>query len=250
MEKITSKDNAKIKKLKKLQLAKYREEFRLFVVENYKTITDAAASGYMPKELYGTEEFFSDYRETFGIEACVVDEKTFASFSSLETPSGVAAVFEKKVASEVVGEHVLYLNGIADPGNLGTIIRSALAFGVKDIVVDEKCADVFSPKTVSAAKDAIFKVRILEDNKKHIFNSLHKNRTIISAALHTSGKAPHAIFKPQTRYCLVVGNEGRGIDADILDASHEYCTIPMSGEIESLNAATAASILLYELSQS
>ena len=140
---------------------------------------------------------------------------------------------------------VIYLNGINDPGNMGTILRSALAFNFVNIVLDKNCVDIYNQKTINAAKDAIFKLNIIKDEKG---NWLDKNKLPIYI---TSSHSELILdkFKPAKEFCLVLGNESHGVDKKITKLAKANLKIEISSKIESLNVAVAASILFYELKQ-
>jgi len=260
---ITSKDNPKIKFLKQLGQAKYRDKSGKFLVENAVIIADAAEGGIYYEALFATKNFITRNKEKFKYifetgkagEYYLMDEKINRSFTSLDTAPGIAAVYSKKPEQIDFSSPVIYLNGISDPGNLGTILRSALAFGLKNIVVDEKCADIYNYKTIQAAKDAIFKLDIVLDKDREFFVKLKKMSVqgggpasgwpIFATRLERSDTLD--ILKNKKLFCLVLGSESHGVDKKIEDLSDGFIRIPMSGEIESLNVASAAAIVFYEI---
>jgi TrmH family RNA methyltransferase len=166
------------------------------------------------------------------------------SYSNLDTPSGITAIYNIKT-KKINKDSALYLNGISDPGNLGTIMRSALAFGFINLVLDKNCVDIYNPKVISAAKDAIFKLNIIEDQTG---NWLKNNKLPLYATSSHIG-VDLAKFKPAKAFCLVLGSESHGISPEILKLADKTIKIEISSKIESLNVATAAAILLYELRQ-
>ncbi len=249
MKRITSKNNEKIKELKKLGRKKYRDKLGLFVVENWKIVLDARVK---PKSLFVTSEFLEDHRdeiERIGTKVYEIDIKLNKAFSSLETPPGIAAVYHTKppFSSPLKrGEsQVIYLNGISDPGNLGTILRSALAFDLTDMVVDESCADIYNPKTIQAAKDAIFKLNISFDEHGQLLRDLKEAMPIIATTLDDAD--PIENLKKHDKFCLVLGSESHGVDQDILKAADHLVKIDMGEQIESLNVAAAAAIIFHEI---
>ncbi len=260
--KITGKDNPKIKFLKQLGQKKYREETGKFLVENAVIIADAAKAGIVFDSLFATRDFIGKNREKFDLiinksgakEYYLIDEKINKSFSGLETAPGIAAVYQKPEHKIDYNVPIIYLNAINDPGNLGTILRSALAFGLKNIVVDEKCADIYNPKTINAAKDAIFKLDIAFDKDKKFLINLKKKPIgsepvldwpIFSTRLEKS--AGLEILKGKKLFCLVLGSEAHGVDKEIQAISDGFIRLETSGEIESLNVASAAAIFFYEI---
>ncbi len=252
MKTIESKDNKKIKLLKKLKLKKYREKHNKFFVENFNIIKDALETEKF-SSLYVTENFINKHSKSSGWRAIleksggcyVISEKLNKSFSELDTPSGICAVYARAKEKIDFNSPIVYLNNINDPGNLGTILRSALAFNFKNIVVDEGCADLYNAKTVNAAKDSIFKLNIARDKDLKIFKKIKERMMVFTTRLE-SGEGV-SVLKNNKLLCVVFGSEGGGVSEEILEMSDKFIKIKMVGEIESLNVAVAASIIFYEL---
>lgn len=250
---ITSKDNEKIKFLKKLKKSKYRDQYAKFFVENATIIADAAKSGFVFESLFATKNFIEKNREKFDAflksagasEYYIIDEKVNESFSDLETAPGIAAIYAKPERKIDFTAPIVYLNGINDPGNLGTILRSALAFNLKNIVVDEYSADVFNYKTIQAARDAIFKVNLEFDTELSLLSKIKQAMKIFSTRLEESEDI--GILKSEKLFCLVLGSETRGVDKKIRDMSSHFLKIEMGSGVESLNVASAAAIIFYEI---
>lgn len=251
MQKIISTDNEKIKFLKKLGDKKVRDISGQFLVENLIIISDAMRAGFMPAQLFVSEELLekADERIDKIVEKFpdhfVIDEKVNKYFSSLSTPSGISAIFEKKENSINFDNILVYLNAINDPGNLGTILRTAVAFGLKNIVVDEKCADIYNAKTISAAKDAIFKLNIAKDENLKIFGEIKKVMPIFVTSL--KGEVMDSKIFQKEKFCLVLGNEANGVEEKIIMLADKKVKISQSREIESLNVAVAAGILFEKI---
>jgi len=251
--KITSKDNEKIKLLKKLKQSKYRNEFSRFFVENAVIICDALKAGVFFESLFVTPSFVQKNGDKFKFileksqarNYYLIDEKINKSFSDLETPPGICAVYLKREKKIDPNKPVIYLNAINDPGNAGTILRSALAFGLKNIVVDEKCADIYNHKAINAAKDAVFKLNIETDKDMAALSEIKKRMKVFSTRLEESDSVD--ILRRESVFCLVLGSESHGVSPEIQKISDGFIRIDMSGEIESLNVASAAAILFYEI---
>jgi len=250
---ITSKDNAKIKTLRQLGQKKYRDKSGKFLVENAVIIRDATNAGIFFDTIFITEDFLEKNRAIFDLianktkmtEYYLIDEKINGSFSSMDTPPGIAAVYSKPENKIDLAKPAIYLNSINDPGNVGTILRSALAFDLKNIVIDEHSADVYNPKTISAAKDAIFKLNIEFDKDLKILKDIKKKMPVIATRLEKSDRLD--ILKKQKLFCIVLGSESHGVDKTIRDISDNFIRIPMSDKIESLNVAASAAIIFYEI---
>jgi len=247
---ISSAQNKQIKTLEKLNAKKYREELGQFIVENLVIILDALKSGHDFVALFVTAEFYGKHVEQINYlqknSACsnfyLIDSKINKFYSNLDTPSGITAVYN--INDKILDKtSVICLNGVSDPGNLGTIMRSALAFGFTNLVLDGTCVDVYNPKVVGAAKDAIFKLNIIIDKD----GAWLKNNKLPLYVTSSHQGLSLAKFKPAKSFCLVLGSESHGVDPALTKKADQAIKIEMSDEIESLNVATAAAILFYEL---
>jgi TrmH family RNA methyltransferase len=251
LEIISSSQNTQIKLLGKLGQKKYRQQLGQFMVENLAIIHDALTGGHDFKSIFVTQEFIASRPEKFAYlqahSACaqwyVVDQKLNKQYSQLETPSGITAVYDIQESILTLGQSVIYLNGISDPGNLGTILRTALAFGFENVVMDETCVDVLNYKTINAAKDAFFKLNIIEDREV----AWLKRTSLPIYAANSDGGVALAQFQPEAVFCLVLGSESHGVSEEILKLSQASVKIEISDQMESLNVAMAAGILLYAL---
>ena len=253
LKNISSRENEKIKELIKLSSKKYRYKLNKYKIENLAIIFDALKSGHVFEALFVTENFIQNYQEKMDYfqknaeksQLFVISGDLNKACSELETPSGIIAVYGMEEFGWKDAAPVIYLNGINDPGNLGTILRTALAFDFKNIILDEKCADIYNAKTLNAAKDAIFKLNIREDNG---FEWLRENKGAVHIyAADSNGGEPLAEFKAEKPFVLVLGSESHGIDSNILEIAEERVKIEISEEMESLNVAVAGAIIMYGL---
>ncbi|MBT4277926.1 RNA methyltransferase [Candidatus Falkowbacteria bacterium] len=251
--KITSKDNEKIKFLKKLNQKKYREEYSKFFIENLKIIKDAVKAGFIFEDLFVTEEFVEKNQKEFevilsksGVEKYyIINTIVNKSFSNLDTLSGICAVYKKIDKKINYNKPIVYLNNISDPGNLGTILRSALAFDIENIVLDENCVDLYNYKTLSAARGSIFKLNIEFDENLKVLKKIKKKMKVFSTNVR-KGKDVDTLDKEKT-FCIVLGSEARGVDKNIQEISDDFIKIKTSNKIESLNVATSAGIIFYKI---
>ncbi|MFH1326389.1 MAG: RNA methyltransferase [Candidatus Falkowbacteria bacterium] len=247
---INSLQNNQIKLLEKLNSKKYRQEFKQFTVENLTIILDALKDGYDFQSLFVTEEFASKHEEKLAFlqknsnsqNFYLIDSKLNKAYSNLSTPSGITAIYDIK-EKKLDKKSVIYLNGINDPGNLGSIMRIALAFDFLNLVLDKNCVDIYNPKVINASKDAIFKLNIIEDKSGKWF----KNNKLPIYSTSSRIGVNLSELKPEKSYCLVLGNESHGVSPEIIKLSKESIKIEISNKIESLNVATVAAILFYEL---
>lgn len=250
LETISSLQNSHLKLLKKLALKKYRLEYQQFTVENLKIIIDALRSGYDFETLFVTAEFmtrnldkFQFLQENSKANYYVIDEMMSAHFSQLDTPSGITAIYKISENQKISNDSVVYLNSIADPGNLGTIMRTALAFNFKNIILGENCVDVYNAKTIAAAKNSFFMLNLLED-KKGDWIRANKLPVYVTSS---HGDADLETFKADAKFCLVLGNESHGVSEEINNLAVKKIKIDISDNIESLNVSVAAAILFYKL---
>ena len=249
---IESKENKKIKELNKLKLKKYRQARGRFVVENWKIIQDAFESGIFFEELFVTKDFLAKNKEALSTmlgqeqTVFVVTPNIEKSLSLLDSPQGIRAVYKKETKTLDLNKDVVYLNNINDPGNLGTILRSALAFGLENIVLDEGCVDVYNSKTIQAAKDAIFKLNIVFDKGREVFEKIKENNFNIYVTNVEKGQSLEEIFGASQKRCIVLGNESRGVEAVLEKEATKLINIKTTSNIESLNVAISAGIIFYE----
>ena len=249
-KKISSVQNDRIKELLKLRSAKNRRLAGRFIVENLAIISDSFADGYFFEALFVTEEFAAKNQELLEklatgasrAEFFLITEKINQAYSELSTPSGITGVY--KINNHRLADgRVVYLDGISDPGNLGTIMRSALAFGWENLVLSQDCVDPYNAKTVSAAKDAIFKIRLLEDRE----GGWLKKTSLPLYATDVRTGTELKKFKPAEKFCLVLGSESHGVSPEIMKRAAQKINIATFDKIESLNVAAAAAIIFYEL---
>ncbi len=233
MEIIISEENKLYKKACKLKLKKYRDLCGEYLIEGLRGVVDTP------------DEYIKIIFVLNGSVDCrlnkeklvYLSDKLMKNLSMTDSSSGVIAIASKALQSDFVSDYVLYLDRIRDPGNMGTIIRTAVAAGY-EIVCDD-CVDVYNSKVVRSCVSALSKARL------HIGNFIdilaEKGYNIIGAALGGSNVFESA---KQKKLCLVIGNEANGIRNEILDKCNSICTIPMN-DMESLNASVSAGILMY-----
>ena len=236
---ITSKSNPIIKDIIKLQSdKKFRTAEKSYIVEGIKPVKECIAAGGNIKKIFCTEELSDTFN---GAQA--VSESVFKAISSEKTPQGVLAIvnlLENKI--QPPENSCILLDRLQDPGNLGTIIRTANAAGYSEIYAIN-CTDAYSPKAVRASMSGIFFVKVYTGNCEEILSAL-EGVPLISADM--SGED---IFKfiPPEKFCLCIGNEGGGLSPEIKEKSQYNVKIPMQETCESLNAAVSAGIAMYQL---
>ena len=235
---ITSRSNQLVKKLASLSDKKFRREYGEYLVEGIKPVRECIAAGGQVANIVCTPKHEGAFEG-----AVVVSEDVFKFISSEKTPQGVIACVKLPENSlcKPVGACLL-LDRLQDPGNVGTIIRTANAAGFEDIYLVD-CADPFSPKAVRASMSGIFFVNAMCCTLSEALSAL-EGTPIITADM--DGENIFA-FTPPKKFCLCIGNEGRGVSDSIREASRYAVSIPMRKSCESLNAAVSAAIAMYTL---
>ena len=237
---ITSLDNKKIKDVVKLQNKKYRDLTNTFVVETTHLVEEAEKAGIV-KELFLVEDEFVDRDDTYFITKDIMKK-----ISSMESPSNVLAVCEKSNSKEIIGSKILLLDEIQDPGNLGTIIRSSVAFGVTTIILSNDTVDLYNPKVIRASEGMFCHINIITMDLEEAIKEIKDKGIKIYGTNVVNGKEVNTI-SDKSSYALVMGNEGNGVKKHIQELCDENLYIPMNESCESLNVGVACSILLYEL---
>jgi TrmH family RNA methyltransferase len=239
---ITSSNNDRIKELKKLKDRKYRDEQGLFLVEGEHLITEAYKSGCLI-EILLLENISID----IDVKQTIITMSIMKELSSLTTPPTMIGICKKIISQYFLGNKIMMLDSIQDPGNLGTIIRSAVAFNIDTIVLGEGCVDIYNPKVLRATQGLIFHQNIIEDNLYNLINKL-KNDNYHILGTRVDGGTSLKQFKKLDKFAIIMGNEGHGTSEYIEALCDDFIYIEMNDACESLNVAVAASIILYELS--
>lgn len=237
----SSLDNKKIKDIKKLNEKKYRDEVGLFLVEGEHLVKEAYDTGYL---LYTIA--LDGITPLIDKDTVYVTDKVMKYLSGLDTYPALMGVCKKK-NDTLKGQHLLLLDDVQDPGNLGTIIRSASAFDIDTIVISLKSADIYNPKVVRATQGLLFHTNIIVSPLEELIIKLKEDGyTILGTKV--DGGVPIKTIEVSS-YALIMGNEGSGVSKHILDLCDIYAYIPINDKCESLNVGVATGIILYELSR-
>ncbi|WP_338113615.1 RNA methyltransferase [Oceanobacillus jeddahense] len=242
---ITSVKNEKIKTLKKLHQRKYRKQTNTFLIEGTHLIEEALVSNWVTKEIIISEEV-SVPEAADNVPIIKVTEQVFKELSFTASPQGIMAVVEMKKEDEVSGEVIVLLDAIQDPGNLGTIIRTADAAGTEGIILGDGCVDLYNDKVIRATQGSIFHLPIMHADVEEAAARLKEaDYNIWATALEKAENYKELSIPPKT--AIIFGNEGAGVKESLLETADERVTIPILGKAESLNVSIAAGILLYYL---
>ena len=240
---ITSLDNDRIKGYIKLKDRKNRKKTNTFIVEGMHSVLEAYKKG-MVVELILKE----DISLPLDVPYVYVTEEIIKKISDAVSPPDVLALCKMANDNVVLGEKILLLDGIQDPGNLGTIIRSAVAFNVDTICLSPDTVDIYNPKVLRSTQGMIFHTNIIIKSLKEIISMLKERDIPIYGTRVDYGIDVSTLReKDRKKYALVMGNEGNGVSEEILDMCDEYIYISMNPDVESLNVGVATSIILYEL---
>ncbi|MFC1226277.1 TrmH family RNA methyltransferase [Pedobacter sp. BG31] len=234
--------------IKSLHQKKYRKEHGLFIVEGIKSIQEFFQSSYQIHTIfYNSEQYHLLPKLPANINLFEVKNAELEKISTLQTPQGFLALVHipknKELAlKELKNQFTLVLDGIQDPGNMGTIIRTADWFGFKNIICSPDCVEIFNPKTVQATMGSLARINIheadlpalLENNTLPVFGALLDGESIYKTQWGTEG-------------LVILGNEGKGISAEVIKKINKPVTIPRVGAAESLNVAVSAAIFCAEL---
>ena len=240
---ISAKSNEKIKALRSLAQKKYRRERGEYLVEGVKMVREAILSGQDVRLIAGIPEVLSLLPPTTA-ERVAVTREVYESFSAEVSPQGVAAAV--RLPSRFMASpqgNALFLDGISDPGNLGTMIRTAVAANFRDIYLAD-CADPFSPKAVRSSMSGIYFARLYEGGANELLQYL--DLPLIAADM--KGEDLFS-FRPPKRFAVAVGSEANGLSDEVRARATHTVSIPMQAETESLNAAVSAGIMMYVLSR-
>lgn len=256
MEKITGKNNDIIKGVKKLlSSSKQRKADGLFVLEGARLVFDVLNSFFDVKYFFITESAFDKYKSTAeqmidkSESSFLISEEIANKLSETKNSQGVFAVCKIKEQSLVLepGNKYIALDNVQDPGNLGTIIRTAEALGINGIIVGGGC-DVYNPKVLRASMGSVLRMSVINcDNLADTLSDAKNNGFMLYATSPDENALKITGVDFSNGGICIIGNEANGISEEIKSISHELVTIPMLGRAESLNASVAAAITMWEM---
>ncbi len=238
---ITSLENKEIKKYLKLKKKKYRDLEKLFLVEGEHLIKEAEKSNSLVKVILTEDKELETNKEIL-----YVTHEIMKKLSTLDTPPEMIGVCKINDNNKVGGNIILALDDIQDPGNLGTIIRSAVAFNIKTILLSENTVDLYNPKVLRSTQGLLFYTNVIRCDLEKELKKLKEEQYSIYVTNVEEGKEINKMNVAE-KLVLVMGNEGNGVSSNIKSLKDENIYIKTNNLVESLNVGVATSILLYEL---
>lgn len=238
----TSVSNEHIKDIKKLNQKKYRDLNNKFIVEGEHLVLEALKNNLIEEVLV-----LEGNNYNFDVKTNYVTLNVLKYITELDNPAKIIGICKKK--NDIIkGNKILILDEIQDPGNLGTIIRSSVAFNIDTIILSRTGVDLYNSKVIRATQGMIFNINIVTGNLKEEVKKLKENNYKILTTRVDNGKLVSTVEK-NNKFAIIIGNEGQGVSKELQDLSDEFIYIKMNKKCESLNAGVAASIILYELSR-
>ncbi len=250
MEKIMSPKNDHIKLAKKLTVKKYQKDYDCYLLEGPHLVHEALKAGVEPDVIYITDKYENDRElRPFYNKLVLVSEDVAEHLSATPTPQGMFAVLplpHNELPKPLSGSFLL-LDGIQDPGNVGTLVRTADAAGVGTVVLGKQTADAFSPKVLRAMQGSQFHINVVSGDLIKLTGQLQRaGIPVYGTELNDRAKSYGAIAKTD-RFALIMGNEGNGLRPELLAKTDVNVYIPMRGRAESLNVGVAAGVVLFHL---
>ena len=247
MERITSMKNPRVLEWRSLKDRKGRRETGCFLVEGRKMVAEALASSFPVEAVLADEARLPELGLPAGVPLYALPEHVLAAVCDTKTPQGVAAVVRMTEPPQS-GRRLVALDGVQDPGNVGTIIRTADAAGFDGVLLSNQCADVYSPKVLRATMGSVFRmnIRVTDDLPAALERLRAAGYAVLSSQLDGEpfGRVAPGMAEP---FALVIGSEGNGVSEPVRQLATHRVALPMRGGAESLNAAVAAGIMMYGL---
>ena len=244
---------SEIKKIRILNTKKGRDLHNLILIEGKRLISQIISSKFNINKVWTTEDFYNKNPKLIkflsGVEVELISSQDLKIITATQNPSGIIGIMEPPRGSiDKMDKRILILDNIADPGNLGTILRTANWFGINNVVLSEECVDPYNSKVVRSAMGSHFSMNIVKTNIVEYISRLYlENFQIIAADLD----AKHTIKKlklESNKWALLMGSEAHGLSESVSNLVDYKIKIPQSGQIESLNVSVACGIFLYHMS--
>ncbi len=248
MKRIESNKNPQIKQWKKLHTKKERDNTGTLMIEGFHLVEEALKSDVNIQELIVSEAIdIPSSWDVDNLSITIVTEKIMKEISDTDTSQGVAAICKQYSTKEAGNfSKLLLIDAVQDPGNLGTMIRTADAAGIDAVIIGDGSVDVYNSKVIRSTQGSIFHIPIVKANLHETIDQLKQDRIkVYGTSLKNAVDYKQAIIGES--FALIVGNEGNGVHPELLEKTDQNLYIPIYGKSESLNVAVAAGILLYQL---
>ncbi len=245
MSSINSISNNRIKEIVKLHQKKYRDELGLFIVEGIKAVEELIENNIDIKEIYAIKAF-----DTEKYTVKIIDESIMKKISTTSSTCEILAVAKKKeykINDYIKKNKLILLDSISDPGNLGTIIRSASAFGIEGIILYKDCVDMYSSKVIRSAAGNFFKIPIIIIKNTEEIKNKFKDFNKIATALYEKNTNSIEECKNIKKYIIMFGSEANGLSNELINIADKNIILKMNNNVESLNLSVSASIIMYNL---
>lgn len=253
---ISSTSNPQVKRLAQLQKkSKARNEEKVFIVEGIRMFVEVPRERV--EKVYVSESFYNKKKQELNLQDYsyeILSDNVFQHVSDTMTPQGIMCVVKQKQYNieellQIENPHFMVLDNLQDPGNLGTIVRTAEGAGVHAVFLSKESVDIFNPKTIRSTMGSIYRMPVIYVEDLLTLLDTFKEKGIKSYAAHLAGKNSYdqECYKDGT--AILIGNEGNGLRDEVSQKADILVQIPMQGQVESLNAAIAASILMFEVAR-
>lgn len=240
---ITSLNNKHIKEILKLKEKKYRDLEGLFIIETLHLVEEAMKKNDV-LEIIVCEGF--EYNNFNEVNKIVVTKEIMMKLSSTESNPKIIGIVKKNIDNDSYGNKLLILDNIQDPGNLGAIVRSAVAFNFDTIILSNDCVDLYNSKVVRASQGMLFHINIIRRDVIEFITDIKKDNYVIYST-NVNGGINVRDISIGNKFAFIIGNEGNGVRKEVDRLCDKFLYIDMNNECESLNASVAASIIMYEL---
>ncbi len=253
---ITSTSNPQVKRLLQLQKkSKARNEEGVFLVEGLRMFSEVPKERvekvYISESLYNRKKLEQNLDE-FPLE--IMSDHVFEHVSDTKTPQGILCIVRQEKYDisnllKIKNPHFVVLDNLQDPGNLGTIVRTAEGAGVDAVFLSKESVDIYNPKTIRSTMGSIYRMPVIYIEDLLELLKTFQEKGICSYAAHLDGKNSYDKEDYQSGTAILIGNEGNGLREEVAEAADIWVQIPMKGQVESLNAAVAASVLMFEVAR-
>ncbi|MDQ0220113.1 RNA methyltransferase [Peribacillus cavernae] len=249
MKYIESAKNPRVKQWKKLLTKKERDKTGRYLIEGFHLVEEALKEASLVQAVILSEDAEVPVQfKLEGIEVIYAANDVLKAISDTETPQGITAVCEQREVTleDIDPQKLLLIDAVQDPGNIGTMIRTADAAGIDAVILGEGCADPYNPKVIRSTQGSIFHLPVIKSDLSDIIDSLQNRGIPVYGTALENAVSFEKVEKVQS-FALLVGNEGQGVAKQLLSKTTQNLYIPIYGKSESLNVGIAAGILLYHL---